>query len=194
MENNWKNKLQEFCQSSGRNLPQYKTIRGGGAAHEPKWKAGIELGGGFKFESRVHLTKKEAEQDVAKKAFLAMSSEFHSSNRRDNFQQSKIMDIQDIDLDQSSSSSTSDSSGSTFEEDNMSDRVQKFFDHANNPHLISSSSSTSSSSLLPQWEEEVLSQSQQRVADRLALTGSGERYSSRSKKNLQRIYLDLDLI
>ncbi len=71
---NYKNKLQEFCQKNGMALPMYFSIHEG-EPHMPKWKSRVYISNNFTITSGFHWTKKEAEQEAAKIVYDVLMEE-----------------------------------------------------------------------------------------------------------------------
>lgn len=67
-----KNKLQEYYQKRGLNLPVYDTKRHGGKDHHPLWISTVNVGDN-EFSSKPHKKKGKAEQEAAELALQFIS-------------------------------------------------------------------------------------------------------------------------
>ena len=66
---NWKAKLQEYLQQDGAILPQYKTIDESGPEHNKEFTVSVSIDDHSHSEHGSGSSKKEAEQEAAKKLF-----------------------------------------------------------------------------------------------------------------------------
>ncbi|MDA8774017.1 putative dsRNA-binding protein, partial [Chlamydiia bacterium] len=66
---NWKAKLQEYFQQDGAILPQYRTINESGPEHNKEFTVSVSLDDNSHSEQGMGSSKKEAEQEAAKKLF-----------------------------------------------------------------------------------------------------------------------------
>jgi len=78
MSNNYKNKLQEYCQKNNLSMPIYFSVHEG-ESHMPKWSSKVYLKDCFTITGGYHWTKKDAEQDVAKLAYEVLMDESEES-------------------------------------------------------------------------------------------------------------------
>jgi|SRR3972149_4142912 len=69
-----KNQLQEYFQKKDIPLPQYESIRVGGADHEPGWMSSVVFPDGSRFDGTVHPTKSSAQCSAAEKALARLNS------------------------------------------------------------------------------------------------------------------------
>jgi hypothetical protein len=71
---NYKNKLQEYCQKNNMALPVYFSICEG-ESHLPRWKSKINIDNNFSLMGDPFWTKKEAEQNAAEMAYKVLIAE-----------------------------------------------------------------------------------------------------------------------